>query len=177
MADCQAVDFPLGTDSDRRRFWAKVSVQESDSVCWLWVGSRTSNGRYGQFILTSVHGRTQPIGAHRAAWELTRGAIPADHHVLHSCDTPLCVNPSHLFLGTHTDNMRDASAKGRLSVPRPARQKVTDAQVDEMVDLVRGGMLQVEVARRFGVSKAFVSRVLRGTVRQYRQRPDLRRSA
>src|SRR3990167_8286604 len=69
---------------DRRRFWAKVRVLDSDTECWLWAGSRTSNGRYGQFTLASVHGSECPIGAHRAAWELTNGAIPKGRHVLHS---------------------------------------------------------------------------------------------
>lgn len=69
--------------------------------CWLWQASTNSDG-YGQFQL---YGR--PWRAHRASWTLHIGPIPEGLHVLHSCDTPLCINPSHLRLGTHQENMQD----------------------------------------------------------------------
>jgi HNH endonuclease len=55
--------------------------------------------------------------AHRISWMLFRGEIPVDAHVLHKCDVTLCVNPDHLFLGTHTDNMQDCVTKGRKVMP------------------------------------------------------------
>jgi hypothetical protein len=95
--------------SDLRRFIAKV---EAGDGCWLWTSQRTPEG-YGQFHF----GRrgTPPWYAHRLAWELSNGPIPDGLSVLHHCDTPSCVNPQHLFLGTQTDNMQDASRKGRLN--------------------------------------------------------------
>lgn len=80
---------------------------EPTTGCMLWIRSTDTNG-YGMLC---VDGRKRK--AHRVAWELANGPIPAGLHVLHRCDTPACVNPAHLFLGTHTDNMRDCSAKGR----------------------------------------------------------------
>lgn len=78
--------------------------------CWIWTASGFSKN-YGK---VSVKGKT--VGAHRVAWELGVGPIPNGLYVLHHCDNPPCVNyTQHLFLGTHTDNMRDAAAKGRLS--------------------------------------------------------------
>ena len=91
----------------RERFWAQVARGEGEA-CWLWAGG-TGNSGYGLFRLGP-----RKVGAHRVAWMLTHGGLPpSGQHVCHTCDTPLCVRPEHLFLGSHTDNMRDASRKGR----------------------------------------------------------------
>jgi len=93
------------------RFWPKV---QKTPTCWLWVAGKTHFG-YGRFTAGGVGSQ---IDAHRFSWELHHGPIPAGMHVCHHCDTPACVNPGHLFLGTHSDNMRDASQKGRLKSGR-----------------------------------------------------------
>ena len=89
------------------RFWAKV--QKTDG-CWLWTGGLKVAG-YGGFY-TDRRGRS--VLAHRVAWELTNGPIPEGLDCLHTCDTPSCVRPDHLFLGTHADNMQDAARKGKF---------------------------------------------------------------
>ena len=90
------------------RFTSKIKI-DSDSGCWLWMGSR--RGSYG-----IIWNNNTNISVHRASWNIHRGDIPRGMWVLHRCDTPLCVNPDHLFLGTHRDNMIDAAYKGRLPV-------------------------------------------------------------
>lgn len=94
----------------RERFDAKW-VPEPNTGCWLWTAADT--GRYGYFRLDGKVGQRRSIGANRAAWLLYRGPIPEGMMVCHTCDTPICVNPDHLFLGTPLDNMLDKVAKGR----------------------------------------------------------------
>ncbi len=89
------------------RFWMRVD-KGSDGGCWLWTAGLSSTG-YGSF--KDDGGRS--VSAHRFSYELHRGPIAEGMHVLHSCDTPACVNPSHLSLGTRKDNMRDMLDKGR----------------------------------------------------------------
>lgn len=91
------------------RFWSKVE-KKGPNDCWLWTGSRFISDGYGSFNAT-VHGGV--VRAHRFAWALTNGSIPHGLCVLHRCDRPLCVNPSHLFTGTRADNNADMVAKGR----------------------------------------------------------------
>jgi len=92
-----------------QRFWAKV---KKTSGCWLWVGAKQRRG-YG-YLHNGGHSKRKPIRAHRYSWEIHNGPIPAGLWVLHKCDAPSCVNPAHLFLGTRSDNMKDAASKGRI---------------------------------------------------------------
>lgn len=92
--------------NNTERFNEKLKYDE-DTGCHIWVASKDRDG-YGWFRLNKVMRY-----AHRVAWEWTFGEIPVDTLVLHKCDTPSCVNPDHLFLGTHQDNMDDMANKGR----------------------------------------------------------------
>lgn len=91
------------------RFAAKVHKTDG---CWLWTGATTSTG-YGHLTKGGHDGR--PVKAHRLAYELANGPIPDGLEVCHHCDTPLCVRPDHLFLGTRRENLGDAMRKGRMA--------------------------------------------------------------
>ena len=90
------------------RFWSRV---EKTPTCWLWRGGVTNKKRpYGVF---SVRNRTTV--AHRVAWWIAHGRpVPSALQACHRCDVTLCVRPEHLFLGTQSDNLLDASDKGRI---------------------------------------------------------------
>lgn len=89
------------------RFHAKYQVA-TDSGCWLWTGAKTHG--YGEVS----YKHSKRLRAHRISWTIHHGKIPDGLCVLHKCDTPLCVNPEHLFLGTQADNLKDCYEKGRM---------------------------------------------------------------
>lgn len=93
--------------TDKERFFEKVEQPANGSACWIWTASRNSYG-YGNFF---YDGRVQQ--AHRVSLKLFRNTDAGELLVCHRCDNPRCVNPDHLFLGTHTDNARDKMKKGR----------------------------------------------------------------
>lgn len=94
-------------------FWSKV---QKGPGCWTWTAAVNRTG-YGAFHVPGTNSRV--ILAPRMAWELTYGSILPGFHILHRCDNPSCVRPSHLFLGDHAMNMRDAAQKNRF--PRELR--------------------------------------------------------
>ena len=129
------------------------SYMKDPSGCWLWSGS-THNG-YGMLGI-----RDATIRAHRASWELHKGSIPENMLVLHKCDTPPCVNPEHLFLGTHQDNVADKVSKFRQTRGEDQpRSKLTEKQVLQI--RIRYEALQRELAQEFGVKRLTIFRIIR----------------
>lgn len=94
-------------------------VIKDDSGCWDWSGVKDPNG-YG---IIHQNQKTPRKLAHRVSYELHHGPIPSGMLVCHHCDNPSCTRPDHLFLGTQTDNLQDASRKGRMSVPGKAWER------------------------------------------------------
>jgi hypothetical protein len=145
------------SEAQRRRFWRYVRLTDNEG-CWLFSGAHTSPG-YGGFKLGS-----RMVGAHRVAFTLLRGPIPAGLCVLHRCDVRACVRPSHLFLGTKGDNARDMVAKGRrpdTSGENHGNSKLTERDVIAIRRLAASGLMQAVIALRFGVAPATVNDVVR----------------
>lgn len=108
----------------KKRFLAKI--KKDASGCWLWTGA--TRGRQPSHLYGWVTFNKKQLGAHRLAWIFFVGEIPPGMSVCHKCDVPLCVNPDHLFLGTHAENMKDMHSKGRLkrSLEQPMRSWTAD---------------------------------------------------
>ena len=111
------------------------SFRKDPSGCWNWTKYVMPEG-YGQIQEQNYHGKIAKVTrAHRVSWMLYRGKIPKGLWVLHKCDNPRCVNPDHLFLGTHQDNMDDMARKGRRVIQygeKANRAKLTEEDVLEI---------------------------------------------
>jgi hypothetical protein len=138
------------------RFWSKVDKSGGENSCWLWTAYRNEDG-YGKI---GWNGHAQ--SAHRISYLLTYGEIPDGLQVLHNCpegDNPACVNPRHLWLGTHQDNMDDMARKGRRkSTSQPGekhgRHKLTEQQVLEIRQrYALGGISQRALGELYGVAQ------------------------
>ena len=135
------------------RFWAKVKKTDG---CWEWMAAKASTG-YG------VIGDNNPrktVYAHRIAWRLYYGEIPDGLFVCHHCDNRGCVNPSHLFLGSHTSNMADMYKKGRGNTgERHGRSKLTEDLVfliRRYCNLPKSRFIHKTIGKLFGVSESTI---------------------
>lgn len=126
---------------------------DSETGCWVWTGGFHTTG-YGA-LRDGRRGGT----AHRISWEIHYGSIPDGLEVCHRCDNRACVNPEHLFLGTHQDNMTDMVNKGRAPVGQRAfGVKLTPEQVLAIRNDPRS---QSRIGREYGVTQTTVGLIKR----------------
>ena len=127
------------------------------SACWPWKASVDKNG-YGYIRWDGRRAQK----AHRVAWMISTGkSVPRGQCVLHTCDSPGCCNPKHLWLGTNKDNAQDKVVKGRQA--RGASNgavQLTESEVFWIRRLVQGGVSRVSVAKKTGVSKSCVDKIV-----------------
>lgn len=138
-----------------RRLLSKA--EKVKSGCWEWLGSERRRGRgYGQMKIAQ-----KSYFAHRVSYEIFCGPIDDGKFVCHRCDNPKCVNPDHLFLGTHQDNVDDQVAKGRqVKGTVNGRAKLTEDDV--LAIRAAEGVLQKDLAAQFGISRQQVSNIRNG---------------
>lgn len=168
-------------------FWSQVDIRANDE-CWRWTGGLfVERGNYGRAYI-----RREGFRAHRIAFFVHYRIDPQGFEVCHRCDNPPCCNPHHLFKGTQADNMADCKKKGRFptgdqhwtaiypekvshgpehgqlikdNVPRGEKRKLAklkDADIPEIIRLVKEGAVQHAVAKTYGVTDTVISRICRG---------------
>ena len=126
------------------------------SGCWIWKKLKNNRG-YG--VLWSAEKQGMVL-AHRLAWELKNGLIPSGKEVCHSCDVRSCVRPSHLFIGSHAENMRDCAVKDRCSHgSRVPTSKLKEEYIPKILDALGRGETRTDIAPRFGVSRHTIGNV------------------
>jgi hypothetical protein len=136
-------------------FWAKVN-KNAPSGCWEWTASRKEKG-YGQF-----YSRGKMHRAHRLAWKLLRGD-PGPLEVAHRCDNRICVNPEHLFLATHDENMADCKAKGRQARgERSGKGRLTEKDVLELRQRRKEGWTKDQLAGEYKITPHYAYQIYTG---------------
>lgn len=148
---------------DLARFESHI---DKSGTCWIWTAAKDKHG-YG---LMWFRGRLDK--AYRVSWALHRGDIPQGMSVCHKCDTPSCVNPDHLFIGTQAENLKDMRSKGRQSLVGPnggqlvgslhQNSVLTELGVIEMRRRHAAGEPQASIARSFGVAPVTAHKAIRG---------------
>jgi hypothetical protein len=106
---------------DKDRFLKKIRILSNDE-CWIWIGAKFTRRPSGILHPTFVLNR-KVIKANRVAWMVFKGDIPEGKQVLHTCDNKRCVNPNHLYLGTHADNMGDLISRHYFEIYKPENKR------------------------------------------------------
>lgn len=140
------------------RFWPKTSIQ-GPNECWPWLSSKRQG--YGRFRF-----KNKLWQAHRIAWILINGPITDNLCICHHCDNRSCVNPAHLFSGTHKENTVDAAQKGRHKNPqfRGSKNAMSKLSTKDVIEIRRrhaNGETQRSIAADFSVNYKAISKICR----------------
>lgn len=138
-------------------FWAKVDKSQGDEGCWIWTGAKQGGrkGKYGAFQM----GWKNQKRAHRLSFEIANGPIPDGMMVCHACDTPLCVNPAHLFLGTAKDNTADMDAKGRRVSCKGSQNGASKLTIKEVRSIYLDPRTNREIAQEYSINPNLASQI------------------
>lgn len=155
---------PIGTRARGtviERFWRYV---EKTDGCWIWTGKSLNQKGYGHIQLGGKG--TKHKLSHRLSYEIHHGPIPDGMVVMHSCDNPTCVNPSHLSAGTQSQNILDAFSRGRKTAKPPHKQGenhgASKLKESDVLYIRASEKSTKELARMFFVSKSAVERIKNG---------------
>ena len=132
-----------------KKYWSLVD-RINNNGCWLWLGDKNVEG-YGRMMVGSVYEAT-----HRIAYLIRYKFIPKGTSILHSCDNPSCVNPKHLRIGTHKDNMNDVYMRGRMG---GNLYNISDKLILMVYELQDIGLTKKEIREKLGLTKSLVDNI------------------
>lgn len=132
-----------------QRLFKENTMPEPNSGCWIWMKSQSGNG-YG-----SAYKDGRNRNASRVSWEVFNGTVPPNLFVCHKCDTKLCVNPDHLFLGTNYENITDMVKKNKCY-----NRRVSDTSIREIRSLGNIGESTRTISGKFGISEGHVRKII-----------------
>jgi hypothetical protein len=144
----------------KKHFYTKF--QKVSSGCWEWIAGLNNKG-YGLYYINQ-----EKIYAHRYSYIIHKGVIPEKMCVLHKCDNTICINPSHLWLGTQSENMKDAAKKGRMDKIKKNKGEdvknsvLTNEKVKEIKIKLKNGEIGVKLAKEYGVTKTTIYQIKHG---------------
>ena len=164
---------PELTPEDQGRFWSHVDKSDPNG-CWLWLGKKNKKG-YGKCKLRRREYRTN-----RVSYFMATGEDPGELCVCHTCDTPSCVRPEHLWLGDNLENREDMRLKGRAAsgdrsgprlhperMPRGEGHHAATFTAEQVLEIRRmydaGGISQTELARQLNRSKSTIRKIVKRT--------------
>ncbi len=137
-----------------KTFFNKLIITDLN-LCWLWNGAKNIYG-YG-----TIRKNKRFIFAHRASWEMFNGKILNNLFVCHKCDVRNCVNPNHLFLGTPSDNMKDAAMKGRMKRgSENGRSKLFEKDIFKIRIMRQNNISFRNIAKIFNVNKSTIQDII-----------------
>lgn len=142
---------PAPTQAEYIKRIERGSIPEPNSGCWLSLDKPHGGMGYGRIMF-----HQQKILAHRLSWIAYHGEIPEGLNVLHQCDTPACVNPDHLFLGTNADNNRDRDNKGRQVTLRGEKNGNSKLKPHQVLEIRQSSLSQRKLAEQYGVDQALI---------------------
>lgn len=143
------------------KFWSKVLITANDNLCWNWISTKDG---YGTLYVKQDDGKQKSYKATRISYLINNNVDPGELDVAHFCDNPKCVNPKHLFLATHQENMNDRENKGRgarLNGENHGSSKLTEKQVLEIRELGERGSTHISIAEKYNVNRSTIGLIIR----------------